>query len=460
MSTTESDSRTTEPVTPAPDGAYTGTWSDWITGTPARPTNPEEYDDYYDDYYEDGAYHRARENYEPIEYDEDDLDEDDYPGPARHSHWDNRPHPAGRHAHQPDDPHSADDGPQRHSIDSRSSEPDLDNRYGPGIRPDDSEPRRDSADDYESGSDSQWGGGYESDQHTGDSAIRSQSAGGNVAGEGEAVRAAGIPPRGRRYRSPRALSAYDVLRERASFDPAGQSKRGDRLDPPPGYPTERRPLKRAPKPTPARERLGLSLDLGGRQWAVPLLGLLAVLAVTAAIAVQIAKVTGDNTPAKPHVATPQAAAPQTPTATAPPTASGFAQPAAGPADLCPNETKGDTVRGNGPGSTKSGPDVILALQNRYYVDRSGKSVREMFAPDAAAPTVDQIQAGIDSIPVGTTYCVQIMPGPFDGQHVMIVTERHPDTTTRTWSPQLVITTKQGDATLISAIVPLNEDTPK
>ncbi|MGW4248175.1 hypothetical protein, partial [Nocardia sp. NPDC004722] len=157
----------------------------------------------------------------------------------------------------------------------------------------------------------------------------------------------------------------------------------------------------------------------------------------------------------PGVATPQAAASVT---TAPP---GTDQPAAGsPAGLCPNEAKGGNVRGNGPGSTKSGPDVILALQNRYYVDRNGKAVREMFAPDAAAPTAEQIQAGIDSIPVGTTYCVQIMPGPFDGQHVMVVSEQHPDATKRTWSPQLVITTKVGDATLISAIVPMNEDTPK
>ncbi|MFE3193125.1 hypothetical protein ACFXHA_29255 [Nocardia sp. NPDC059240] len=220
------------------------------------------------------------------------------------------------------------------------------------------------------------------------------------------------------------------------------------------YGDERRPLKRPTRPARTRPARG-ALTGRGRQWAVPLLGLLAVLAVTAAIAVQIAKVTGDAAPAKPGVATPQAAVAVT---TAPP---GTDQPAAAvPAGLCPNETKGGNVRGNGPGSTKSGPDVILALQNRYYVDRNGKAVREMFAPDAAAPTVEQIQAGIDSIPVGTTYCVQIMPGPFDGQHVMVVSEQHPDATKRTWSPQLVITTKVGDATLISAIVPMNEDTPK
>ncbi|AYF76241.1 hypothetical protein D7D52_23130 [Nocardia yunnanensis] len=214
----------------------------------------------------------------------------------------------------------------------------------------------------------------------------------------------------------------------------------------------RRPLKR-----PVRERVGgSSVTERGRQWAVPILGVLAVLAVTAAIAVQIAKVSGDSAPAKPGVATPQAA----PHTSAPPPATTEPAAAGLPAGLCPNEVKDGTVRGNGPGSTKSGTDVILALQNRYYVDRSGTAVRAMFAPDATAPSVEQIQAGIDSIPAGTTYCVQIMPGPFDGQHVMVVSEQHPDASKRTWSPQLVITTQVGDATLISAIVPVNEDTPK
>ncbi|MTE13769.1 hypothetical protein [Nocardia aurantiaca] len=238
---------------------------------------------------------------------------------------------------------------------------------------------------------------------------------------------------------------------RAAYDAAWRSVN----DHGPGS-TVRRPLKRT-RPSSTRPRFGLSAERGGRQWAVPLLGLLAVLAVTAAVAVQIAKVTGGHPPAKPHVATPQAA----PAATAPASPSTTDQPAAGlPANLCPNEAKGGNVRGNGPGSTKTGPDAILALQSRYYVDRSGKAVREMFAPDAPAPSIEQIQAGIDSIPVGTTYCVQIMPGPFDGQHIMVVTEQHPDATKRTWSPQLVITTRIGDATLISAIVPMNEDTPK
>lgn len=193
-------------------------------------------------------------------------------------------------------------------------------------------------------------------------------------------------------------------------------------------------------------------------WLVPLLAVLAVLAVTAAVGVQIAELAGSEAgPRQPAVPPSAAAAPVT--TGAPATTD---QPAAaGNPDVCPNETRGGNVRGNGPGGFGSGPDAILALQNRYYVDRSGTAVREMYAPGAAAPTVEQIQAGIDSIPAGTTYCVQIVPGPFDGQHIMIVTETHPDATRRTWTPQLVITTRNGDRTLISAIVPVPDgSTPR
>ncbi|MFB7716797.1 hypothetical protein [Nocardia sp. NPDC056100] len=184
-------------------------------------------------------------------------------------------------------------------------------------------------------------------------------------------------------------------------------------------------------------------------WAVPLLGVLAVLAVVAAVAVQIAKVSpADNSGPMPTVAAPPATS----------VTSSSAAPAANtdPA-LCPNEMSGTSIRGNGPGSTRTGTDAILALQNRYYVERNGARVREMFAPDATPPPVADIQAGIDSIPVGTTYCVQIMPGPFAGQHIMVVSESHPDKSSKVWPPQLVLTAVSGDRTLVASIVPLQGD---
>lgn len=209
-------------------------------------------------------------------------------------------------------------------------------------------------------------------------------------------------------------------------------------------------------PPPPRTRLGdpyrrSSLTSGRgpssrQQWMVPLLGVLAVLALTAAVAVQFAKATGpepDRT-----VATPEAA---------PVTVTSMQPAASGAPDLCPNEAVGTHVRGNGPGSTHSGPDVILALQNRYYTERNGQRVREMFVPDSpTTPTAEAIQAGIDSIPPGTTYCVQIMPGPFASQHVMVVTETHPDKSRKVWPAQLVLTTAIGDRTLVSAVVPYTE----
>ncbi|MVU77512.1 hypothetical protein GPX89_09665 [Nocardia sp. ET3-3] len=457
MSTTESGSRTSEPLAPAHEGSYTGSWSDWITGTPAparssraeryeaeryeRAAEPSEEADRYDSEYGPESY--------PDDYDNGEFDNGDFDG----GHFDGGHFDDGDFDDEDDD-YDEDGFAEPRSIDALSHARTFDPPYSedPSRASSPRDPARAPASGDTSRTASSRGPAHPRSSE--DTARDPDSEDPSGRSPDDSARAR------QRYRSPRARTAYAELRARSSFDPA-QAARGDRLDPPPGYPTARRPLKRAARPTPARERLGLSLDFSGRQWVVPLLGLLAVLAVTAAIAVQIAKVTGDNTPSKPVVAAPHPATPSAiATGTASPTASALAQPAAGPADLCPNEAKGGNVRGNGPGSTKSGPDVILALQNRYYVDRSGKAVREMFAPDAAAPTVEQIQAGIDSIPVGTTYCVQIMPGPFDGQHVMVVSEQHPDASKRTWSPQLVITTKVGDATLISAIVPMNEDTPK
>ncbi|MEU0538379.1 hypothetical protein [Nocardia sp. NPDC005978] len=210
-------------------------------------------------------------------------------------------------------------------------------------------------------------------------------------------------------------------------------------DPPPrrrlGSPQRRTPLT-------ARGREPYSRQ----QWMVPLLGVLAVLAITAAVAVQFAKATGPE---------PSRAMPTL--EPAPTTITSMQPAAAGAPDLCPNEAVGTHVRGNGPGSTHSGPDVILALQNRYYTERNGQRVREMFVPDSpTTPTAEAIQAGIDSIPAGTTYCVQIMPGPFASQHVMVVTETHPDKSRKVWPAQLVLTTAIGDRTLVSAVLPYTE----
>ncbi|MDJ0490288.1 hypothetical protein QNA24_28325 [Rhodococcus qingshengii] len=62
-----------------------------------------------------------------------------------------------------------------------------------------------------------------------------------------------------------------------------------------------------------------------------------------------------------------------------------------------------------PGDQKSGPGVIAAFEHAYYVTRSGTAVRALTTPDTSLPTTEKIQAGIDTVPTGTTHCVRITP---------------------------------------------------
>lgn len=62
-----------------------------------------------------------------------------------------------------------------------------------------------------------------------------------------------------------------------------------------------------------------------------------------------------------------------------------------------------------PGDQKSGPGVIAAFEHAYYVTRSGTAVRALTTPDASLPTKEKIQAGIDTVPTGTTHCVRTTP---------------------------------------------------
>lgn len=62
-----------------------------------------------------------------------------------------------------------------------------------------------------------------------------------------------------------------------------------------------------------------------------------------------------------------------------------------------------------PGDQKSGPGVIAAFEHAYYVTRSGTAVRALTTPDTSLPAKEKIQAGIDTVPTGTTHCVSITP---------------------------------------------------
>lgn len=61
------------------------------------------------------------------------------------------------------------------------------------------------------------------------------------------------------------------------------------------------------------------------------------------------------------------------------------------------------------GDQKSGAGVIAAFEHAYYVARSGAAVRALATPETSLPLADKIQAGIDTVPTGTTHCVRITP---------------------------------------------------
>ncbi|MFI8974183.1 hypothetical protein ACIGO9_14950 [Nocardia asteroides] len=76
---------------------------------------------------------------------------------------------------------------------------------------------------------------------------------------------------------------------------------------------------------------------------------------------------------------------------------------------CPHKRTTALASGADAGDTTSPVSVIFALQHAYYVERSGTRAREFVTDNANVPPAQQIQAGIDTVPVGTRYCVSIVP---------------------------------------------------
>ncbi|MGW6335456.1 hypothetical protein [Nocardia rhamnosiphila] len=176
----------------------------------------------------------------------------------------------------------------------------------------------------------------------------------------------------------------------------------------------------------------------GRSRVLPvLLGVAGVAALGAAAYVQFAIVGGDE-PRAPAAAAPSATVPAAP----------------GTDPHCVAERVGNTVQGNEPGGTDSGPSAIFGFQHAYYVARSGEQARALVAGDAAVPPAADIQRGIDTIPEGTTYCVRIAPGAFVGQYTVTITEYRPGSAPLGYNPQLVTTMRIGDRTLITGIGPM------
>ncbi|MEV6391884.1 hypothetical protein [Nocardia xishanensis] len=127
-----------------------------------------------------------------------------------------------------------------------------------------------------------------------------------------------------------------------------------------------------------------------------------------------------------------------------PTPTGPESPAAVATPGCEQRRTGDVVSGTGVGGTTDGPSAILAFERAYYVQRSGIAARAVVAADATVPPAEQIQRGIDQVPVGTRYCVQITrtaTGAGDSQSHWEVrlTQQYPDQLPKTFTQ--IITTK-------------------
>ncbi|WP_150403246.1 hypothetical protein [Nocardia colli] len=121
---------------------------------------------------------------------------------------------------------------------------------------------------------------------------------------------------------------------------------------------------------------------------------------------------------------------------------------------CEQKRTPDAVSGTDPGGTANGPDAILAFEYAYYVERSGYRARAVVADNAIVSPAEQIQRGINQIPVGTRYCVQITrtrDGDDGLAHWEVqLTQQYPGEQPKTFT-QLITTRTVAARTLITAI---------
>lgn len=132
-------------------------------------------------------------------------------------------------------------------------------------------------------------------------------------------------------------------------------------------------------------------------------------------------------------------------ATTPEPTSAAAQP------WCRESVTDGVVTGAGPGDTSSGSAAILAFEHAYYVLRSGAAAREILAPNAQlkSATAEELQRGIDTIPVGTEHCVTIRAAA-PNTYAVTLEQRYNDGT-RAADKQTISTTDAGGRTFITSI---------
>ncbi len=117
---------------------------------------------------------------------------------------------------------------------------------------------------------------------------------------------------------------------------------------------------------------------------------------------------------------------------------------------CPTERSARVMRGADIGGTATGPDAIMWFQHAFYVERSAERALEVVAPEAGVSPASVIQRGIESVPLGTDYCVRVVTLD-DSRYSVEVTERRPGMVPATYDKQLVTTAVVGGRTLITGI---------
>lgn len=110
------------------------------------------------------------------------------------------------------------------------------------------------------------------------------------------------------------------------------------------------------------------------------------------------------------------------------------------------------VTGAGVLRVRDGAQAIAMFEAAYYRARSGLRARQMVAVSSAIPDVAGIQAGIDSVPVGTTYCarIQVLAAGLYGVEIHEARPGDPETV---WRQQISTSSSDGYV-LITAITQL------
>ncbi|MVU77114.1 hypothetical protein GPX89_07615 [Nocardia sp. ET3-3] len=101
---------------------------------------------------------------------------------------------------------------------------------------------------------------------------------------------------------------------------------------------------------------------------------------------------------------------------------------------------------------RDGGQAIAVFEAAYYRDRDGGRARALVAESAAVADAPAIQAGIDSIPVGTTYCARIRRLDL-GLYGVEIHEVRPGEPESIWRQQIATSDRDGH-TLITAITQL------